>query len=400
MKRITVAIVLLCCAMPMLGGCWSRRELNDIAIALAMGIDRTGDGYTVSLQIVNPGEVAAKTGIGKGAIVLTQTEEGDTLADALRRITTKTPRKINLAHLRILVFGEELAKSGVGKTLDFLSRNHEVRTDFAVLVARGETAEKILRVYTVAQEPIPANKIFKSLDTSEKVWAATSVISLDELITDISREGKYPVLSGIGLLGKTEEESRETKENVESMKPRVVLHLENLAMFKKDKLVGWLNENESKGYNYIVGHVKGSVGAFSCPNTGGGKVAVEVIRAKSVIKGSVVEGKPKVNVSLRTENNIADIQCDLDLSKLETVGRLEQTTEEALEGYMRMVVKKAQKAGTDIFGFGDAIRRADQAAWEKLKPDWNEEFAKMEVQYQVDVKIRRLGTITDTIDVE
>jgi spore germination protein KC len=35
-------------------GCWSRHELNDLAIAVGIGIDKTGDQYQVSAQVVYP----------------------------------------------------------------------------------------------------------------------------------------------------------------------------------------------------------------------------------------------------------------------------------------------------------------------------------------------------------
>jgi spore germination protein KC len=397
MKKRFIMTVILCFSFLLQSGCWSRRELNDIAIALALGIDKSGDQYSISVQIVNPGEVAAKTGTGKGSIVLTQTEKGETLAEALRRITTKTPRKIHLAHLRIVVFGEEIAKEGIGKTLDFLSRNHEVRADFAVLVAKGLQAEKILRVYTVPQEPIPANKIFKSLETSDKVWAVTAIVTLDELISDIANEGKYPTLTGIELLGDIDSEAGETRENVERMKPIVVLRTANLAVFKKDKLVGWLSETESKGYNYIRGNVKGSVGQVACPN--GGKLSLEVIRTKAEMHGKVIDGQPQVDIQLRIEENVGDVQCEIDLTKPETISLLESKAEERVKGILEGSIKKVQtKYKSDIFGFGDAIRRSDPAAWNTLKQDWDEKFPDVKVNVNVTVEIRRLGTVTDTVD--
>ncbi len=47
-----------------------------------------------------------------------------------------------MAHLRMLVIGEELAKEDIDKHLDFFSRDPEVRTDFYMAVAEGISAEK------------------------------------------------------------------------------------------------------------------------------------------------------------------------------------------------------------------------------------------------------------------
>ena len=46
-----------------------------------------------------------------------------------------------MSHLRIVVFGEELAREGIAKAIDFLLRDHEIRADFYMLVAREERAQ-------------------------------------------------------------------------------------------------------------------------------------------------------------------------------------------------------------------------------------------------------------------
>ena len=51
-----------------------------------------------------------------------------------------------------------------------------------LLVAKDITATEVLNV-TTAIESIPANKMFNSLKMSEKNWAGTEGIILDELIT-------------------------------------------------------------------------------------------------------------------------------------------------------------------------------------------------------------------------
>lgn len=391
-KRMVSALLLFGC-ITLLSGCWNRRELNDISVAVAMGLDKSGEEYIISVQMVNPGEVAAKVGGGKGAAVVTLTERGDTVFEALRRITTQTPRKLNLSHLRAVVFGEELSKEGIGKTLDFLSRDHETRTDFSILQAKGSTAEKILRVYTMPQEIIPANKIFKSLETSEEVWAATAKVTLDELISNITNEGKQPVITGVDIIGVKDTDKIESKENVEKIKPMGSIRITNLAVFKRDKLIGWLNEDESKGYNYTQNEVKSTVGHLSCPESG--KLSMEVIRSDAKMKGKVINGKPQIDIIVRLEQNIGDVECAIDLSKLETIAELESLSEKAVKRNIEAVIHKAQKKfKTDILGFGEAIHRSSPKAWRELKKDWDKEFVNLKVHIQVDAKIRRLGTIS------
>ena len=74
-------------------------------------------------------------------------------------------------------------------------------------------------------------------------------------------------------------ETGKTLKNLERSKPPITLQYIGIAIFKNDKLVDWLNEDESKGYNYIMNNVNSSMGHIPCPK--GGILGVEIIRTKS-----------------------------------------------------------------------------------------------------------------------
>ncbi len=140
MKRILTLLFLQIVFIIILTGCWSKREIDELSIATAIGIDKTEDGYIVSAQLINPGEVASEKATNRTAVTTYRTS-GETVFEAFRRLTLETPRKVYNGHLRILIFGEEMAKHGIGKILDFFSRDHEMRTDFYIVVAKNTKAE-------------------------------------------------------------------------------------------------------------------------------------------------------------------------------------------------------------------------------------------------------------------
>lgn len=141
-----------------LTGCWSSKELNKIAIITALGIDKTENGFQLSVQVINPGEIAEKNSSGRTEVIRYK-KSGATIQEAFRKLTLDVPRVIYLSHLRVVIFGEDMAKAGIGKALDFLSRDHEMRSDFYLTVAKGSNASDILNVET-PQEKLPANKLY------------------------------------------------------------------------------------------------------------------------------------------------------------------------------------------------------------------------------------------------
>jgi spore germination protein KC len=372
----------------LVSGCWNSRELNSIALAVALGIDKVGDQYLVSAQIVVPSNVAS-TGKSEGMAVTMLKAEGKSVFEALRRMTTTAPRKIYLAHLRVLVLGEDLAREGIASPLDFLNRDHEPRTDFFIVVAKHLSAEDVLKVATPL-EKVPANRMFFSLLTSERFWAPTRVVKLDEVILDLVTEGRSPVLTTIEVTGP--EEIVEGKVNTEQINPPSKLKYAGLAYFKKDKLAGWLSENDSKAYNYLNDNVNNTVGVVTCP--GGGQISLEIIRTKTEAKGGVELGKPWIEANIHAEMNVGTVECQIDLMDMGIMDKLEKSANEQLEELILTSVHKAQKQiKYDVFGFGDLIHRDDPKGWKGIKDNWEKAFVDLQVDVKADVKIRRLAKV-------
>ncbi len=315
MNRKALLLSLLMLIPIFITGCWSRREMNDLAIAVGIGIDKVGDEYHVSVQVVEPGQIAGtKGGTPLAPVNLYQTT-GATVLEALRRITMDSPRKIYLAHLRMLIIGEDLAKEGIDKVLDFLSRDTEVRNDYFMVVARNTLAEETLKILT-SLEKVPSNKLFSSLKSAEKYWAPASTITLANLIGDLVAKGKDPVLTGLEIIGDIAK--GETTENINTVENAAKLEYTGLAVFNKDKLVGWLNESDSKVYSYLQNDVNNTVSFVDYPD--GGKVGIRIFRAHSKMKGSIHNGKPQIQIVQNIEADIEEVQSkNLDLSETQTI---------------------------------------------------------------------------------
>lgn len=113
MKRKAPLIYVLILMQVFLTGCWSRQKLNDLAIAVGIRIDKIGDQYQVSAQVVSPSQIAGSKGSSPRSPVNLYKATGNTVYEALRKITTISPRNIYLSHLRILVLGEVIHRSNL-----------------------------------------------------------------------------------------------------------------------------------------------------------------------------------------------------------------------------------------------------------------------------------------------
>lgn len=384
---VLISTIVLC------SSCWSRKEINELALAVALGVDKVDNQYLVTVQVVNPSQIAGKGGNGQLPVTIFQAR-GNTELEAIRNINTISPRRIYASHIRMIVIGEELAKVGIKNILDLFSRGQEFRTDFYIAIAKGTQASKILEILTPI-EKIPANKMFTSLKVAEKTLAPTVASTVVELISDLLKEGKHPVLQGIQIIGN--QELGKTQDNLTSANTPGKLRFKGLAAFKDDKLVGWLDDQETKGYNFLINNIRSTIINIPCPE--GGNLAYEIINSSTNQKGSYHTGKPGIEIEIRGEGNISEVNCsNLDLTQLEVIRELEKKINASLKKDIEKVIKESQsKLKIDIFGFGEVLHRSNLSYWEQVKDEWDETFISVPVKIKLDFKIRRIGTVTNPL---
>jgi spore germination protein KC len=290
----------------------------------------------------------------------------------------------------MVVFGEDVAKDGIQNILDYFLRNYEYRTDFYFVVARNTTASEVLGVLTPI-EAIPGIDMYNSLRTSAEEWAPTKSIRIIELVNSIIADGKNPVLTGIEISrGEISPKSTDVlKQSGEYKK----LKYTGLGAFKKDKLAGWLDEDESKGYNYITDNVKNTIGYADYDSKV--KITYEILNAKSRTKVYFLENKPAIDVEIKIKQNIGIVEGEFDVSAEENKQVLNEISASRVKSLCEKALNKAQnELKTDIFGFGEAIHRKYPKVWEKFKDDWNDKFTDLPVNITVEAETNQLGQIT------
>ncbi|WP_337035646.1 Ger(x)C family spore germination protein [Paenibacillus illinoisensis] len=393
MNKCIRLVLSLAVLLPLLTGCWDRKELNDLGIMLGLGVDKDGDQVRVSAQVVVPNEVSSKSGGGKGTPVTQYQATAATLFEAIQKLTETSPRRIFMAHIRILVFGEEYArKDGIYDVMEALMREPSARPDYYVMVARKTTASKVLDLLTPL-ENIPAEKLFTSLDVSAKTWAPTTTVTGDQLVDYMLTPGIQPVITGVEIVGN--QKLSGSKDNISSIISPASLHTTGLSLFKKDKLIGWLTEEESKGYNYIRDNVVSTVSHLPCGK--GGAVTFKALRTSTKRKAKIVDGRPVIHIKLENVSSIAAVECGIKIGSMETLKKLEEESEERLIELMQNSVNSVRrKYHADIFGFGQEVYHADPKLFKKMEHDWNKYFDDLDVKYEAKVQIKRTGTLDNS----
>lgn len=387
MRKVILATIIL--SIIFTSGCWSRRELNYLAIVEAFGIDKVKGKEEIigSQQIVRPAAAKAggdTKGVGGGSssAVWILTARGETYFDAIRKGAMQSSRRMYYGHNKVIVIGEEAAREGVAGYLDLAGRDPELRPGVWVFIAKGVTAEEIISAQS-EQNPIGAI-VLDGLAKLNRASSLNAVIHMEDFLKKVSSETTDAYASRIEIL------KRKTVGDQEF----VEFKLSGASVFRKDKLIGWLEEKETRGMLWIIGEVKSGIITVKAPDNK--SIGLEILSANSKIKPEIRDGKLFIVVEVSEEANLGDSNSQMDLITPERIKELNRKQSDVIEEEIRSCLKITQKEyKVDLFGFGEAIHRTYPKDWELIKDKWEEIYPAIPVELVINTNINRYGMFTE-----
>lgn len=309
-----------------LTGCWDRKELNELGLVLATGLDKDNNTGKISItaQVVRPGALKKQGGSEEPPIELV-TAKGNTVFEAIRNITKQFDRRGYYAHNKVLVIDEQLAKSGLDPFLDFFERSQEMRRLVWVMVAKNTTAKQILGVKHGIEnvQATYLDNIIKRRITNSEVTA----VNLLEFLKKVSGSGINPITGVMEIVEQINLPAEEKKGNATKG-----VRLSGTAVFKKDKLVGYLDDTETRGLNWVTGKVKSGIINVPALTEKDKLIAIEIKRASSKIKPTIDDnGKISFAIEVKEEGNIAEQQDKTDVSKVEMFEKIQKEQIKVIE---------------------------------------------------------------------
>ncbi|HEX6923706.1 MAG TPA: Ger(x)C family spore germination protein [Bacillales bacterium] len=393
MKRRS-ALCLFLSAVILLAGCWDKKELSDIAFVMGLGINLTENGmYEVYFQIVNPGKISGrqKGSSGSGSAVTVYTEKGETLFEAIRKASKVVPRRLTFSHTAMLVIGERLAKSGRLATIfDFTNRYYKFRSTTLVFIAMQGSGKTPLAIVNPLEQ-IPAVKVSETMEKTDELWGTNIKLNINGVTQALASKSRGLTISGLTVTGNVKK--GQMLSGSPSTGSAAVVKIGGLAIFRKGKLIGWVKREDARGINWVRDKIDKTVVNIPCTKNKAA-MAVEVLRTYTKVTPVLKKDMPQMKISILAEGNLQEAPCPIDLTKPEAIKELNRKFAAKVKKEVLGAVNTAQKMKTDVFGFGEAINRANPRVWKGLEKNWNETFSKMEVKVNVQFMIRRMGLRT------
>ncbi|MFO7248705.1 MAG: Ger(x)C family spore germination protein [Bacillota bacterium] len=368
--------------LPLLTGCWDRVEINDLALVTAAGLDK-GNGNTIklSLQLAVPaampgatggGEGMGSSGSGGGKPTIVAAAEGVTIPDAMSKLQEKLPRRIFWGNNRVIVIGEDLAREGIVPHVDFFARFPRNRLHAFVFVSKGDAEQVLAHI-----PPIERNAAEAMRELAEFRFGKRT--TLKDLLQKLHTEQQTVIVPWIEETAVDGNQDRGT-----------LLRLNGAAIFKGGKMIGYADDRLMRGILWVRDEIE--TATITAKVDRDGYISMQQLKAHTTMRPSIHNGKWKLTLDIITDDDVVHNASTLDPDDPKVAKMLENKTEEIINIRVREALDLAQKQlKADIFGFGEAFRRAYPKEWQAAKTRWNEIFPTVEVTVRVKASVRRAG---------
>ena len=377
----------------MCAGCYNYRELNELAITSALGIDKTENGYKISVQVINTNKES--NGEESSPKFVIYESEDKTLQEALRKLVLECPRRVYGNHIELIMLGEELVKNDLINILDFLFREPEVQKEALVLIAKNAEAIDVLKVLTPLDK-LNSKKIESSLISDNVYMGITEKITLEKIIYNVLNKKIEITIPGIEIINLNSE--AESSNNIKESEPNTRLKLATTSVFKDNKLLGWLTEEESISFNFINNQLKDSIIRYECDKKK--FVVIEIMKTNTSV--SVSNNEPKIKIKIKANGIINDVQCHYDLESKKVIKQIEEESNNKIKSLINDSIKSINyNFNSDIYGFRNMFYKKNYKYYNQIKDNWYDDFfKKIEYDIEVDLNLTGQGNTLKVIDDE
>lgn len=381
MKRIKFLILLL----PLLSGCYNYRELNELGITTAVSIDYKDNNFYVIAEVINPIKQQDASSSNNSPFV-NYNSSSSSLQDAFRKVVLESPRQLYAAQLEIIVLSEEVVNNHLEEVLEYFARDPESRTEIKIIVAKTEDSTKAITLQTLLTS-LSSSNIIKSLDLQSKVLGMAYPVTLNELLNMYIDPYLEVVLPSMTLYGNYE--IGDEKENITTSSPKAIVKIDGSTITKDNKILGYLDLEESKILNLINGKLKETIIKM---NYYDGYIIFEPNRIKVSRELDIKNNIIKIDISGYSKTK--EIQSNINAKDPKEIEKLNKALNMELEKKVTDTFNSIrEKYDTDVFGFQELYYRTDYKYFKENCTNWYEDiYPKIKLEVKANVRLYEKGS--------
>lgn len=380
-------ILVLCISLLFLEGCFGKREVEQLAFVMAIGLDqgKTPQDLVITYQFAEPQKGGQSGSETNEWTISTETAHVPVSMEKVYQILNRQPF---VGTNKVLIIGEDLAKSGFNNFIDSFQRTYQFRRTMYLLVAKGSAKDTLNT--KLRNKELPALSILGRLEQYKGV-SDFPVTRLGHYLTLVETEGQAPVLPVVKPLNSGEEgiEYQGEKEG----KPEE-LRIQGVGVFKEGKLNGYLSDQETKGYMWLENEI--GTRFIGTSQVDGVLVTAKVTSSKASYKVSQEEDGLHFKYKIKVKGVIDEVKGEQPLMSEEKwasfTNDAERAVQQAIVEECQAAIQKDKTIGADFLGIGRHLQQKEPILWKELRDNWDDEnLSNLQVDVDVEVKLKNSG---------
>ena len=343
----------------------SYRKVGDLHLIQTMGIDESDAGVRLSIASGKSGNVSATS----------MARYGQSISAAIRSLQSfSVSEDLFYSHIQYVVLGEDTAKKGISRTLDFVERAGQIRMDIGLFVVRGGRAEEF---FQNASEKTDTTKILSSLERSAKRSGESYVFSAQDIARSLL-ERDCALACAVEL--------RKTEGTVFTDTGEMTAVPVGYALIKGDSLAGYLSGESARGVALLL--EKGGIGEVTVYTSR--QVALDVRPDGCKFKPQWENGKIKtMDISLDLSCAIGELSEALPTLTEADYKEIEKALDAKIKGWIEEILEIQREHEADYLGLMSRVRQHDAAEFAAAEEQWPDALRDTEYNITVNSRIKR-----------
>ena len=344
-------VILLVGVIFLLTGCYDRHELTDLAIVSAISISKNNNKYTMTLQVINPRSNQDTSSSNQPKYIIYK-NSSYSIYEALGNIKKEVSKRLYFEQMQTLIIDSSVAKDNIGDVLEFFINSNDFRNEFYVFISNKDDFLELL----TSKLNLVNQNIWEDLENNQDYLGSVKLISFNELVSiylNKNIELSLPVINTSSILSKMNNKSNWDLSNSNS-----IIEINNIAVFKNNKLIGYLKQDDINCLNFIFNNIKNIVIRNNYKDNG---YIISKINDGNVKIKAKVDLK-KINIDVNGNVSIVELNCN------DCLNNFEKDLNDNIRALITDNIKSINtKYNSDIFGFKDLLYKTNPMKFKRVR---------------------------------
>ncbi|MBR3249488.1 MAG: hypothetical protein IKF83_02175 [Clostridia bacterium] len=320
MQKVTktiLVLILLFIILYAFSNSYSYDSIDNLAYVVAMGIDSTeNDKIKVSFQFTDTSAFSSEGSSGNNSTII-NTVEAKSIESATNLLNSYIGKNVNLAHCKVIVFSEEVAKAGLSDYIYSLINDSQIRPTSNIVISRCDA--KYYMENSISKYEKILTKYYDVFPNSADYTGYISDVTLGKFFNQMQDKSSNPIaiLGGINTTTSDVASGDTTDANILANQSTIVGErgTENigLAVFSEDHLIGELTALEALCHSIIANEADSFLISIPSPKDDKTSIDLSINQYKKTnIDVDVSTGSPYITIDLYLFAKVLSVDTNTD----------------------------------------------------------------------------------------